>query len=256
MTGTSSTGSIDTKGVSAGAYTLKGHVSEGDKARENADCTAPFVVKAFEPPTVSCSASPVTVVSGDPSTITAIGSSPQNRPLTYAYHSDTGAMSGSGTTAVLSTSGVAPGPVAVTCNVEDDKGQTASATTSVTVTAPAVAPKPSTSDLCTIHFDRDLSRPVRVDNEAKACLDEVALSLQRNSDAKLALIGNAASNEKAGKKLATARAANTKAYLVGEKGIDSSRIAVYTGSQDGKTVSTTLIPAGATLDVGSDTPVD
>ena len=48
---------------------------------------------------------------------------------------------------------------------------------------------------------------------------------------------------------------NTKAYLVGEKGIDSSRITVYTGSQDGKIVSTTLIPADATFDPGGDTAV-
>jgi outer membrane protein OmpA-like peptidoglycan-associated protein len=95
-----------------------------------------------------------------------------------------------------------------------------------------------------------------VDNEAKACLDEIALNLQRSSDAKLAIVGNTASGEKGGKKLATERAVNTKAYLVSEKGVDASRIAVYTGSQDGKTVSTTLIPAGATLDSTGNTPVD
>jgi outer membrane protein OmpA-like peptidoglycan-associated protein len=95
-----------------------------------------------------------------------------------------------------------------------------------------------------------------VDNEAKACLDEIATNLQRSSDATLAIVGNAAAGERNGKKLAIERAVNTKAYLVGEKGIDSSRIAVYSGSQDGKTVSTTLIPAGATLDTTGDTPVE
>jgi len=91
-----------------------------------------------------------------------------------------------------------------------------------------------TSELCSIHFERDVARPSRVDNEAKACLDEIALNLQRNSDAKLAVAGNAASGERNSKKLATARAVNTKAYLVNEKGIDASRITVYTGSQDGR----------------------
>jgi len=94
-----------------------------------------------------------------------------------------------------------------------------------------------------------------VNNEGKACLDEIALNLQRNSDAQLAVVGNAASGEKNGKKLATERAVNTKAYLVTGKGIDSSRITVYTGSQDGKVASTTLIPAGATFDSTGDTPV-
>ena len=59
-----------------------------------------------------------------------------------------------------------------------------------------------------------------------------------------------------GQKLAAERAVNTKDYLVKEKGIDASRIAVYTGTTDGKTVTTTLIPAGATMDSTGTTPVD
>jgi outer membrane protein OmpA-like peptidoglycan-associated protein len=123
------------------------------------------------------------------------------------------------------------------------------------VAAAVVAAKPVTSDLCSVQFNRDARRPARVDNEGKACLDEVALNLQRNSDAQLALVGNVAGGETGGNKLAKQRAVNTKAYLVSEKGIDSTRIAVYTGSQDGKTVSTTLIPAGATFDSTGDMPV-
>lgn len=256
VTGTSDTASIDTANAAPGAYMLKGHVSEGDRASDNADCTASYTVKAFEPPTVSCSADPAIVISGNPSTITAIGVSPQNRPLTYSYSSTSGVINGSAAIAVLATGGVAVGSIAVTCNVADDKGQSATSTTMVTVAAPVAAPKPQTSDLCSIHFDRDARRPVRVDNEGKACLDGIALNLQQNSDASLAIVGNAASAEKDSRKLATQRAVNTKAYLVGEKGIDASRIAVYIGSQDGKVVTNTLIPAGATLDNTGNTPVD
>jgi hypothetical protein len=256
VTGTSSTASIDTRQAVPGGYTVKGHVSEGDKPGENADCTAPYTVKALEPPTMSCTADPSTVISGNSSTITAIGISPQNRPLTYSYSSTSGSVNGTGSRATLITSGAPTGAIAVTCNVVDDKAQTASATTSVMVEVPVAAPKPLTSGLCAVHFDRDARRPVRVDNEGKACLDEVALDLQRNPDANLALVGNAAGGEKDGGKLAAQRAVNTKAYLVGEKGIDSSRITVYTGSQDGKIVSTTLIPAGATFDATGDTPVE
>jgi outer membrane protein OmpA-like peptidoglycan-associated protein len=254
--GTSDTARIDTKDVTPGTYTLKGHVSEGDKTRENADCDAPYTVKAFEPPTVSCSANPAIVVSGNSSTITAVGLSPQNWPLTYSYSSNSGVVSGTGTTAILSTVGVAVETINVTCNVADDKGQSASSQTKVTVVAPVAAPKPLTSELCMIHFDRDARRPSRVDNEAKACLDDIALSLQRDSYAKLAIVGNATSTEKDGKKLAADRAVNTKAYLVREKGIDASRITVYVGSQDGRIVSTTLIPAEAILDTTGNTPVD
>jgi hypothetical protein len=215
VTGVSSTATIDTTNIAAGAYTLKCHVSEGDKPGENADATAPYAVKAYEPPTVSCTANPNNVLSGESSTITAIGVSPQNRPLTYSYSSTSGSVSGTGTTATLSTVGAAVGPVTVTCNVVDDKGQTASGTTAVTV----------------------------------------ALNLQRNPDAQLAVVGNASGQETGSHKLATERAVNTKTYLVSEKGIDAPRIAVYTGSQDGKVVSMTLIPAGATFDSTGDKPV-
>ena len=256
VTGVSSTANIDTTNLAPGAYTLKGHVSEGGSPGENADCTAPYAVKEFAPPTVSCLANPPSVISGDSSTITATGLSPQNRPLTYSYSSTSGSVSGSGTTATLSTVGAAVGTVTVTCNVVDDKGQTASGTALVEVSVPAVAPKPVTSELCSIQFDLDPQRPSRVDNDAKACLDEIALNLQQSTDATIAVVGNAAAGERGGKKLATQRAVNTKTYLVTEKGIDPSRIAVYSGSQDGKTVSTTLVPAGATFDATGDTPVD
>ncbi|MCU1225408.1 MAG: hypothetical protein JWQ42_3501 [Edaphobacter sp.] len=256
VSGTTNTATIDTKNLNAGSYTVKGHVSEGAKPGEMADCSAPFTIKAYEPPTVSCSANPSTVAPGDSATITANGASPQNRPLTYSYSSTAGSVTGSTSTATLNTTGAAPGTITVTANVVDDKGQSASCTTTVTVVAPPPPPAPTTSTLCSINFERDKRRPARVDNEAKACLDDVALNLQRSSDAKLAIVGNASSSEKAGSKLAAARAVNTKAYLVSEKGVDASRISVYTGSQDGKTAASTLIPTGATLDSTGLTVVD
>ncbi len=256
ITGTSNVANIDTKAANPGSYTAKGHVTEGKKPGEMADCSAAYTIKAFEPPTVSCSANPSSVNPGDSSTITANGVSPQNRPLTYSYSATAGSITGNTSTATLSTAGAAPGTITVTCNVVDDKGQTASQTTTVTVNAPAPPPAPTTSNLCSINFDRDKRRPTRVDNEAKACLDDISLNLQRSSDAKLAVVGNAASGERMGNKLAAERSVNTKDYLVKEKGIDASRVAVYTGTQDGKTVTMTLIPAGATLDSTGITAVD
>jgi outer membrane protein OmpA-like peptidoglycan-associated protein len=264
IAGTSSTANIDTKDAVPGTYTVKGHVSEGAKPGQMADCTSTYTVKQFDPPTVSCSANPSTLNPGDSATVTATGVSPQNRPLTYSYSASSGSVTGTSSTGTLSTAGAAPGTITVTCNVVDDKGQTASSTTSVTVAAPPPPPAPTTSSLCSINFERDMKRPARVDNEAKACLDDISLNLQRSSDAKLAVVGNADAKEKEVKKgrkakvknLAAERAVNTKDYLVTEKGIDGSRVSVYTGSQDAKTVTTTLIPAGATLDSASLTPVD
>jgi len=256
ISGSSTTANIDTKTISPGTYTVKGHVSEGAKPGEMADCSADFTVKAFEPPTVGCSANPSSVNPGDSSTITANGVSPQNRPLTYSYSATAGSISGTTSTATLSTAGAAPGTITVTCNVVDDKGQTATQMTTVTVVAPPAPPAPKTTSLCSITFDRDKHRPTRVDNEAKACLDDIALNLQRTTDAKLAVVGNVDPAEKHSEKFAAERAVNTKDYLVTEKGIDGSRVTVYTGTKGDKSVTTTLIPAGATLDSTGITSVD
>ncbi len=264
ISGTGTTANVDTKAAAPGTYTVKGHVSEGTKPGQMADCTSQFTVKQFDPPTVSCSASPSSVDPGGSSTITASGMSPQNRPLTYSYSSTSGSISGTTGSATLSTTGASPGPITVTCNVVDDKGQTASSTTTVSVNAPAPPPAPvapQASTLCSVSFDRDTKRPTRVDNEAKACLDDVALNLQRSSDAKLALVGNQDAKEQSGKygkrpSPAALRAINTKEYLVTEKGIDASRIMVYTGTDTGRTVTTTLVPSGATNPVANDMVVD
>ena len=276
ISGTSATANVDTKASAPGTYTVKGHVAEGVKPGQMADCSATFTVKAFDPPTISCSANPSSVNPGDSSTITASAESPQNRPLTYSYNASAGSISSVTPTATLSTAGAAPGPITVTCGVADDKGHNESATTSVTVIAPPPPPPPAAplaTSLCPVSFERDVTRPTRVDNEAKACLDDVALSMQHSTDAKLALVGNEdAKEQKADVKEAArtakmkhhvakpsdaaARAVDTKDYLVTDKGIDASRILVYTGTDDGKTVTTTLIPAGAVNPVASDTAVD
>jgi outer membrane protein OmpA-like peptidoglycan-associated protein len=250
VTGDSTTGQVDTNGLQPSNYTVTGHVSEGQKVGQFADCTANFTVKPFEPPTISCSANPTSVPSsGGTSTITAQGVSPQNRPLTYTYSASAGQVSGSGNTATLTTAGAPTGSITVTCNVQDDKGQTASSTTSVNVEAPPPPPPaPTTKTLCSINFDRDKRRPARVDNEAKACLDDVALNLQQQTDATAVVVGEAAPDEKKAATLAAQRGVNTKDYLVKEKGIDASRISVRTGTQGNKEVENYLVPSGATFD--------
>jgi hypothetical protein len=260
VTGSGTTATVATGGLAAGTYTVKGEVKEGPKPGQTADCSASFTVKAYEPPTISCSASPSTINPGDSSTITSVGVSPQNRPLTYSYSASAGSVSGSGTTAAFSSAGAPTGAVGITCNVSDDKGQTATGSTSVTITAPYVKPIPHASALCSITFDKDEKRPTRVDNEAKACLDQVTQALKSDSTATVVVVGESTAKEKEmkegkGKKakpvwIAAQRAVNTKAYLVTEEqsGIDASRVSARTGTTDGKTVEDYLVPSGATFD--------
>jgi len=262
VNGSSSTVAVSNK--TAGSYTVNGHVTEGPRVGQSADCTASYTVRDFDLPTIGCSANPSTVNPGDNSTITASAVSPQNRPLTYSYNATAGSISGVTPSAILSTTGAAAGPITVTCGVVDDTGKQATATTTVSVLAPPPPPPPPaaalpvTSSLCTTSFERDKARPVRVDNEAKACLDDVTMSLQQNPYAKLALVGTEDAKEARRSKgrVAAQRAADTKDYLVTDKGIDPSRIMLYTGTGDSQTVTTTLVPLGATLDPTGLTPVD
>jgi len=276
VTGNGTSATVATGSLVPGSYTVKAEVMEGKPGKEGlkpgqtADCSSTYTVKAFEPPTVSCMASPSTINPGDKATVTATGVSPQNRPLTYSFSvaPGTGAISGSGATATYDSAGAPTGAVAITCNVSDDKGGTASSGTSVTITAPYVKPIPHASALCPIAFDKDKKRPTRVDNEAKACLDQVTDALKNDSTATVVVVGEANAKEKTPPKskhakvkdLAAERAVNTKDYLVNEEqsGIDASRIVVRTGTADSQSVEDYLVPAGATFDndVQGTTPVD
>jgi outer membrane protein OmpA-like peptidoglycan-associated protein len=265
VTGNGTSATVNTGAMDPGNYTAKADAKEGKKGKEGlkpnttASCSANYTIKPFDPPTLSCSASPSSVMTGGSATITASGSSPQNRPLTYSYSSSAGSINGTGSSATLSTSGAPAGSITVTCSVQDDKAHTVSATTTVDVQAPPPPPPaPKTQTLCSIQFDRDARRPTRVDNEAKACLDDVALNAQQKADATLVVVGNSAplpehkghhhAHGRTAEDLAAERAVNTKDYLVTDKGIDASRIQVKTGTSGQNEVGDYLVPAGANFD--------
>jgi hypothetical protein len=277
----SATATVNTADLTPGQHTVKCDAKEGKPGKEGlkpwqtaTQSTATFTVKEFEPPTISCSVSPTTIKPGDSASITATATSPQNRPLTYTYSASAGNVTGTGSSATYASTGAPTGPVSITCNVADDKGHNASSNTSLTILAPPPPPQPHTQALCSITFEKDKRRPTRVDNEAKACLDEVALDLQRQSDAKAVVVGQSNAKEKASTEkqqkyaarhkkakvddFAAERAVNTKDYLVKEKGIDPSRISVATSATDGQKVEDYLVPSGANFesDVQGTTPVD
>ena len=197
------------------------------------------------PPTVSCSANPSSLRSGELSTITATGQSPDNRPLTYDFTASGGRLRASGAQATLDTAGAPAGTITVNCTATDDRGLTASASTEVYVRVPP--PPPQASQGGSLDFSRDKRRPTRVDNAAKAILDDCALRLQREAGARGVLVGNADPNEMNAAAMAEQRAANAKDYLVREKGIDPARLEVRTGSAGTQTVDIWFVPTGATF---------
>jgi hypothetical protein len=276
---------IDTTGVAAGSYTATASLTDPKIKRsldagshsfighpdpiKPATCTASFTVKAkpMNPPQVSCSVNPSTVQGGGAVTVTATATSPDNSPInSYSYSASSGKISGTGTTATLDTAGLSAGPVTITASATDARNLTGTGTCTANVEVPP--PPPTCSKVNSIQFP-DLKRPWRVDNTAKAILDDVASRLKADPNAKIVIVGYA-DGEKApmigtGKNrhkmnLAAQRAVNAKAYLVQQQGIDPSRVEVRQGTGQQKVADIIWVPQGADenacADLQNTTPVD
>jgi hypothetical protein len=260
VTGKDTTANIDTKGVAGGNYTVTARVTD-PKVKKNgeATCTANYTVKEppKNPPTMSCSASPASVQAGATSTVTCTCTSPDGVPVTVAgWNASGGTVSGNGNTATLNTTGASPGPITVSATCTDSRGLTANSSSQVTVENPP-PPPPKASKLSQCDFP-NTKKPWRVDNTCKAILDDVALRLQQEADAKLVIVGNADPSEKR-PNLAAERAVDSKAYLSGgeaKQAIDASRIETRAGNGGSKTAEYWVVPAGATFDSTGTEPVD
>lgn len=260
VSGKDTTATIDTKGVAGGNYTVTAHVTDPkNKKNGEATCTANYTVKEppKNPPTMSCTASPTSLQAGGTATITCTCTSPDGVPVNVAGWSATGGtVSGSGNTATLNTTGASPGQITVSATCTDSRGLTANSSAQVTVENPP-PPPPKASKLSQCDFP-NVKKPWRVDNTCKAILDDVALRLQQEPDAKLVIVGNADPSEKR-KNLAAERAVDSKAYLSGgeaKQAIDASRIETRSGNGGTKTAEYWVVPAGASFDSTGTEPVD
>jgi hypothetical protein len=260
VSGTGTTATIDTNGMTGGSYTVTARATDPKEKKNNeASCTANFTVKEppKNPPTMTCSANPATVQTGSPSTITCSCTSPDNVSTNVgSWTASAGSVSGTGNTATLNTTGAQAGPITVSATCTDSRGLTGQASTSVTVENPP-PPPPQASKLSSCDFPNKV-KPWRVDNTCKAVLDDVASRLQHEPDAKLVIVGNAEPTEKR-KNLAAERAVDSKAYLSGgeaKQGIDASRIETRTGSAGTRTADYWIVPSGATFNGEGTQPVD
>jgi len=260
VTGKDNAASIDTKGVAGGTYTVTAHVTD-PKAKKNGDatCSSNYTVKEppKNPPTMSCSASPTSLQTGGTATITCNCTSPDGVPVTVSgWTASGGSISGSGNVGTLNTTGASPGVITVGATCSDSRGLTANASSQVTVENPP-PPPPKAGKLSQCDFPNE-KKPWRVDNTCKAILDDVALRMQQEADARLVIVGNAEPGEKR-KNLAAERAVDSKAYLSGgeaKQAIDANRIDTRTGSGGTKTAEYWVVPAGATFDSAGTEAVD
>jgi len=145
ITGKDTTAQIDTTNAAPGSYTITARVTDAKEKKNNeASCTASYTVKPLppkNPPSISISASPTSLLAGGTSNLSANCTSPDNVGVSVASWTATaGTVSGSGSSATLNTTGAAPGSITIGATCTDTRGLTAQATTQVMVENPPPPP--------------------------------------------------------------------------------------------------------------------
>lgn len=245
VTGKDTTATIDTTNATPGSYAVTAHVTDA-KAKKNgeASCSANYTIKPLppkNPPTVSLSASPASVVAGNPVSLTASCSSPDSVPVSVANWTSTGGtVSGNGNSATLSTAGVAPGSVTVGATCTDSRGLNGMASTQVAVENPPPPPVnpeivklEARLSLHSVYFVVDQPRPNLpkgglLPSQQKTLVElakDFKAYLQSKPDAHLTLGGHADHRGSAAynQALSERRVARTKAFLV-EQGVPEANI--------------------------------
>ena len=237
VSGSGATIDVGTGQLPCGVYTVTTTVTATIPAIEcpadcittgSTTCTARFEVTEPPCPTVSCqlTASPTSVEQGAPVRLTATGT---GDGLSFSWSSTGGRLSSTtGSEVTIDTAGLAEGTYTVTVNVNTSRtrcdqpcpGSSCTTTFAVTVPQKPVIPQPSIP--CGPIFFKFNS--ARINNEHKACLDEIALRLQQDPRAIVIVDGHRDTAERVG--ISLTRANNARDYLVNEKGVDASRITV------------------------------
>jgi hypothetical protein len=262
VSGTGTTGSIDTTGLQPGSYTVTATATDAKEKRNNsASCSAGFSIKARPnyPPTASCSVSPSSIAINQAATVSITASSPENRPLTYSWTSTGGQLSGSETSAtVVATNADAGNTITVTGTATDDHNLSTSCTASINV--PPVQKVAEVEDWGECTFEKDPKRPWRVDNDCKDVLDKLALRVQQMPNGKVAIVGyNDQTEVVNAETIGAQRAVNIKYYMttdeLGPK-VDPSRLEPRKGGAKGKVAHFYFVPQGATFTQEESVTVD
>lgn len=235
--GSGSSVEIPTSQLACGNYTVTTTVTASVEAVDcpsdcvttgQTSCTASFTITEPPCPSVSCSvtATPASVLAGERVTLRASGSGEGD--LSYQWSASGGSLSStSGSEVTLDTTGLASGTINVTVNVSTSRTRCnepcpgGSCSTSVTITPSQVPREVPLSPCGPIFFPVNSAR---INNEHKACLDEIALRLQRDPRSSVVMDGHRDSRERVG--ISLTRANNARDYLVNEKGVDAARITV------------------------------
>ena len=245
VTGKDTAAAIDTTNATPGSYTITAHVTDARvKKNGEASCTANYTIKPLppkNPPTISISASPSSVVAGKSVSLSASCTSPDSVPVSVAaWTSTAGSVSGSGSSATLNTNGAAPGSVTVGATCTDSRGLTGQASAQVAIENPPPPPVnpeivrlEARLSLHSIYFVTDYPKIANPKGGLLASqqktLTELAADfktyLQSKPDAHLILGGHA--DHRGGveynQALSERRVARTKSFLI-EQGVPEASI--------------------------------
>lgn len=242
VTGKDTTASIDTANAAPGSYAVTAHVTDPREKKNNeASCTANYTIKPLppkNPPTMSISASPTSLVAGGSVNLSANCNSPDSVPVSVAnWTSSAGTVSGNGSSATLSTAGLPPGPITVNATCTDSRGLTAQSSTQINIENPPPPPVDKALEarlaLHSVYFPTNVPPPNNPDAAMVASQQKTLMVLatdfkkylEAKPDAHLILAGHAdlRGSDAYNQALSERRVNRVKSFLV-EQGVPESDI--------------------------------
>lgn len=204
-------------GRAVGAHVARVTVTDVDGLTASCDFRVTIARRPNNNPTVALSLSKSDVFAGESITATAQGNDPDGDPITYAWNVGGTARSERGASITINTSGLAGGKHQVSVTASDDRGGSGNATQTFAVKEKEII----------------LVNQTRLDNVAKAQLDEVAVKLQQNPQLRVVATGytDDRGSEENNIKYGQRRADSVKKYLVDEHQIADSRIETKSGGE-------------------------
>jgi outer membrane protein OmpA-like peptidoglycan-associated protein len=202
------------EGRQPGTYKVELTVSDGELT---ASCSITVTIRERpnRPPTIECLTTTLDIAAGKTAELKVRTSDPDNDKTTVAWSATGGTVSGTGETATFNATGLRAGTYTVTATVDDGRGGRASCNMTVNVSERMTLPgsfRPGSA---------------RLDNVAKAALDDIAVRMQNDSRMRANVIGYT-DDSRRDKGLGIKRAEAVADYLR-KKGIDASRLTTTDG---------------------------
>ncbi len=203
------------EGRQPGDYNVAVTVNTG-KYTASASSTVTVRELPIPPPTIVCQTPTTDIESGNTATLTVQATAERATP-TVTWTASGGTVTGNNQSATFNSAGLSAGTYTVTATVDNGRGGRASCTMTVNVSQ-------------RINVPGFLETKFRVNNEAKAILDNVAVQMKNDPRLRATVVGftDGYRREQRVKDLGVKRAQAVVDYLV-SKGIEASRLTATSG---------------------------